>query len=279
MKRNLLPGLKRHSYRDTLTFPDIQRPPWMKTHTSDLEKQRLRVLEIIHACPQVFTDIEEVVCIQSHDGLKCICTKKLTIMKYVTIQLHWILFIPRQQDRGWGSSTLCEPHQPAETGGKLTMLIRFMGNLPHVFLILETFKRADHRGDREDDWGSNIGERKWTEWVKTEENWAWRGSQLNFSSYLSVRQEQAAASPPVSQTEERGRAFVHRWASGFHSASPHPLHQTDEKLNTSLRLHRWEHMEFLWAGVHRQPRYFMTNWESCSSSWAVQSVRDFTAGL
>lgn len=67
------------------------------------------------------------------------------------------------EDRGWGSSTLCEPHQPAETGGKLTMLIRFMGNLPHVLLILETFKRADHRGDREDDRGSNIGERKWTE--------------------------------------------------------------------------------------------------------------------
>lgn len=131
------------------------------------------------------------------------------------------------EDRGWGSSTLCEPHQPAETGGKLTMLIRFMGNLPHVLPILETFKRADHRGDREDEWGSIIGERKWTEWVKTEEDWAWRGSQLNFSSYLSVWQEQAAASPPVSQTEERGRACVHRWWSGFHSASPHPLHQTD----------------------------------------------------
>lgn len=147
-------------------------------------------------------------------------------MKYSTIQLRWILFYSpaaAPEDRGWGSSTLCELHQPAETGGKLTMLIRFMGNLPHVLLILESFKRADHRGDREDDWGLKIGERKWTEWVKTEEDWAWRGSQLNFSSYLSVWQEQAAASPPVSwpsDRRERGRA-----SSGFHS--PHPLHQTD----------------------------------------------------
>lgn len=66
----------------------------------------------------------------------------------ITDHIFYISTALPQDEQCLDSSILCEPYQPRETGGKLAVLLRFMGYLPHVKLIWVTFKRSNHKGNR-----------------------------------------------------------------------------------------------------------------------------------